>query len=68
VNFRLATRTALSRDRRLLVGVLTASSGPLIRIEAGRFGKTQHADILPNRAAAAWSFAVVNEPDVRSQL
>jgi len=52
----------------LLVGVLTASSGPLIRIDAGRFGKTQHADILPNRAAAAWSFAVVNEPDVRSQL
>jgi len=49
----------------LLVGVLTASSGPLIRIEAGRFGKTQHADILPDRAAAARPFAAVNEPDVR---
>jgi len=65
MNFRVATRTALSRDRRLLVGVLTASSGPLIRIEAARFGKTQHADILPNHAAAARPFAVVNEPDVR---
>jgi hypothetical protein len=69
MNFRLATRMVLSRDRKLLVGVKTAASGPLIRVEAGRFGKTSCADILPDRTTASWLFAVVNavvnEPDVR---
>ena len=45
---------------RLLVGVKTAASGPLIRVEAGRFGKTSCADILPDRTKAAWLFAVVS--------
>ena len=65
MHIRLATRTSLLRERRLLVKVLTAASGPLIRVDAGRFGKAPCADILPDRAAATRSFAVVNEPEVR---